>query len=72
MLLLPDSVRDRITPPVWRMRGLGQRGGLLLPLTPELRDGPSHPEEEETHPTPIKDAQTQRVGFGRQRCLTIV
>ena len=36
MLPLPDSVRDRITPPVWKkMRG--QRGGLLLPLPPQLR-----------------------------------
>ena len=37
VLPLPDSVRDRITPPVWRMRGRGQRGGLLLPLPPQLR-----------------------------------
>ena len=40
MLPLPDSVRDRITPPVWRMhalRGRGQCGGLLLFLPPELR-----------------------------------
>ena len=35
VLPLPDSVRDRITPPVWRRRG--QRGGLLLPLPPQLR-----------------------------------
>ena len=28
------------------------------------KDGPSHPEEEEeTHPTPIKDAQTTPVGI---------
>ena len=36
VLPLPDSVRDRITPPVWR-RMRGQRGGLLLPLPPQLR-----------------------------------
>ena len=36
VLPLPDSVRDRITPLVWRRRR-GQRGGLLLPLPPQLR-----------------------------------
>ena len=84
VLPLPDSVRDRITPPVWRMhalRGRGQRGGLLLSLPPELRgrlgdtsrddvgaaerDGTPHSEveEEETDPTPIKEAQTTPVGI---------
>ena len=113
VLPLPDSVRDRITPPVWKMhalRGRGQREGLLLLPTPRAtrkdwdtsgddigaaeRDGTPHSEEEEeeeeeTHPTPTKEAQAtpvgiadpphdhdggafaQRVGFGRQRCLTI-
>ena len=40
MLPLPDSMRDRIQPPVWRtpaLRRRGQRGGLLLSLPKELR-----------------------------------
>ena len=36
VLPLPDSVRDRITPSVWKRRR-GQRGGPLLPLPPQLR-----------------------------------
>ena len=38
VLPLPDAVRDRITPSVWRRRRRrGQRGGLLFPLPPQLR-----------------------------------
>ena len=36
VLLLPDAVREGITPSVWRRRR-GQRGGLLFPLPPQLR-----------------------------------
>ena len=80
MLPLPDSVRDRITPPVWRMPGSTQRSALVP--TPRAtrqdwdtsgddvgaaeRDGTPHTEEEEeeeTQPTPIKEAQTTPVGI---------
>ena len=70
MLPLPDSVRDRITPPVWRMpalRGRGQRGGLLLSLPQELRSRTGTPLgmtsallREMAHPTQKKKKKKRR------------
>ena len=53
--------RSAVTPTPTATRQGGHTSGPDLGVAE--KDGPSQEEEEETHPTPIKDAQTTPVGI---------
>ena len=56
-----STQRSAVTPTPSATRQSGHTSGPDLDAAE--KDGPSQEEEEETHPTPIKDAQTTLVGI---------